>query len=88
MLNFFRRRKNLATWRCAPAKALCRFRSPADGLMRACLLQEAVRALRECVQTEPEHEWAQDELADLERMLEEEHASKEAPKDEQPPTDL
>ena len=41
-----------------------------------------------CVQTEPEHEWAQDELADLERMLEEEHASKEAPKDEQPPTDL
>ena len=69
-------------------KALCRFRSQADGLMRACLLQEAVRALRECVQTEPEHEWAQDELADLERMLEEEHASKEAPKDEQPPTDL
>ena len=71
-----------------PPTAVCRFRSPADGLMRACLLQEAVRALRECVQTEPEHEWAQDELADLERMLEEEHASKEAPKDEQPPTDL
>ncbi len=56
--------------------------------MRACLVQEAVRALRECVQTEPEHEWAQDELADLERMLAEEHASKEAPKDDQPPTDL
>ncbi len=51
-------------------------------------MQEAVRALRECVQAEPEHEWAQDELADLERMLAEEHASKEAPKDDQPPTDL
>ena len=80
---------SLATWRCAPSsqKLSAAFAAQLTAWC-GCLLQEAVRALRECVQAEPEHEWAQDELADLERMLEEEHASKEAPKDEQPPTDL